>query len=80
MECKHEDSRHVKLFWNLYNDACEEANNTTLKYKLLVDVVTWQVRFFTLIYDLLPLAQYCTKMNKTQVRRRYRIIRKQTLI
>ena len=33
MECKHEDSMHVKLFWNLYNDAYKEANNTTLKYE-----------------------------------------------
>ena len=33
MECKHEDSRHAKLFWNLYNDAYKETNNTTLKYE-----------------------------------------------
>ena len=33
MECKHEDSMRVKLFWNLYNDAYKEANNTTLKYE-----------------------------------------------
>ena len=33
IKCKHEDSRHVKLFWNLYNDAYKEVNNTTLKHE-----------------------------------------------
>ena len=33
MEYKHEDSRHAKLFWNLYNDVYKEVNNTTLKYE-----------------------------------------------
>ena len=33
MEFKHEDSRHVKLIWNHYNNAYKEANNTSLKYE-----------------------------------------------
>ena len=33
MECIHEDSRHGKLFWNLYNDAYKEVKDTTLKYE-----------------------------------------------
>ena len=42
MECKHKDSRHVKLLWNLYNDAYKEVNNTPLKYEpVMVGAVTW---------------------------------------
>ena len=30
--CKHEDSRHVELFWNLFNHCFKEANKTFLRF------------------------------------------------
>ena len=32
MECKHEDSAHVELFWSLSNEAYKKANNTNEKF------------------------------------------------
>ena len=32
MECKHEDSAHVELFWHLFNEAYKKANNTNEKF------------------------------------------------
>ena len=32
LECKHEDSRHVELFWNLFNHCFKEADKTFLRF------------------------------------------------
>ena len=32
MECKHEDSAQVELFWRLFNDLYKKANNTNEKF------------------------------------------------
>ena len=32
MECKHEDSAHVELFWRLLNEAYKKANDTNEKF------------------------------------------------
>ena len=32
LECIHEDSRHVELFWNLFNYCFKEVNKTFLRF------------------------------------------------
>ena len=63
MECQHKDSRRVKLFWNLYNDAYKEVNNRTLKYEpagLCSDMAGYNFYFDTLSLT------FCIMLHKNE--------------